>query len=304
MHRFSRRNLLGWIAGAASLVIFLGFQFGIFNGVWGVVAFAAAIAVGAWWLWEQWDQLRHRQRVERFAAEHGWTYSEVGPLALARGSGFPFGVGTDRRVANLIEGVYSDTRCISYDYVFKYKVADERSAVQVFTVTQASLPVPFPRLDLIPEDAGSRMLGAITGSDIDLESAEFNRAWRVLCSDRRYAVDVVDPRMMQLLLSHRMPGVAIRIEGDRVLAWSAGRADVADLRRRLDVVVGVAKRIPAHVVRTYTDAETRRRAEQDKREANAPTWAKTPGVLNSRRYTGIGVDADGDGVEDWEQRSR
>jgi hypothetical protein len=110
--------------------------------------------------------------------------------------------------------------------------------------------------------------------------------------------------MMQVLLRGRQQGVAVRIDGERVIAWSAGLADVQGLARRMDLVVGVAKAIPAHVVRKYAELEAQRRADEAAREANAPTWATTPGALNSGHYTGIGVDADGDGIEDWEQRSR
>ena len=304
MQRFSRRNVLGWIAGAAALVVSFGLQLGIFNWVMGAVIAGAALVLGAYWLFHLIEQGRHARRLREFAQTHGWVYSESGGVIAAGLKGFPFGEGTEREAEDLIQGTYSGIACAEYTYSFEHHVAGERTAPQVFTVTQARLDVPFPRLDLIREDAGSRVVGAITGSDIDLESAEFNRTWRVVCSDRRYAVDVVDPRMMELLLRLGRPGVAVRIDGDRVIAWSAGRAHTGELSRRLDLVAGVARRIPAHVVRTYTDAETQRRAEQDKREANAPTWAKIPGVLNSRRYTGIGVDADGDGVEDWEQRSR
>lgn len=309
--RFSAHNALGWIAGAAGLIAVFGFQVGFLDGPFGLIVFGAAVLAGAWWLYEQWDHWRHSPRLEKFAAQNGWTYAAEGPIGAAPAGGFPFGVGTSRRLEDFVGGTYGGAKCCSYTYRFDYQAGGERGATQIFTVTQAYLPVSLPRLDLVPEDAASKLLAAFSGPDINLESAEFNRKWRVQSADRKFAVDVVDPRMMELLLRHHLPGLAVRIDGYAVIAWSAGRASVGDLSRRLDVVTGVARRIPPHVIRAREEVERARReqeaaaaAEAAAREANAPTWANTGGILNSGRYTGIGVDSDGDGVEDWEQRTR
>lgn len=297
--RFSRRNLLGWIAGAAALVVSAGVQAGIFEWqVWAVIG-AAALVVVAYFVFRASEQARHARRLRDFAEQHGWAYRTEGNDLIAGLTGFPFGTGTARTAEDVVEGTYSGLTVASFTYSYDQQVAGEYAGEQVFTVTQARLNIPFPRLDLVPEDMGTRVLSQFGLADIDLESAEFNRKWRVLSADKRYAIDTVDPRMMLVLLRGHQQGVAVRIDGARVIAWSAGVGHVRDLARRMDLVAGVAKAIPAHVVRKYTELEEQRRAEQAEREAKAPGWANTPGVLNSRRYTGIGVDADGDGVEDW-----
>jgi hypothetical protein len=304
VQRFSRRNVLGWIAGAASLVVALGVQAGIFEWrVWAVIG-AAALVVVAYFLFRIREQSRHARRLREFAEQHGWTYRPDGNELLIGLTGFPFGTGTSRAAMDVVEGTYSGVSVSSYTYSFDQKVAGEYAGEQVFTVTQAQLPARLPRLDLVPEDMGTRVLSQFGLADIDLESAEFNRTWRVLCADKRFAIDVVDPRMMLALMRNRQQGVAVRLDGDKVIAWSAGVAQVRDMARRMDLVASVSKGVPAHVVRKYAELDAQRRAEEAAREANAPGWAKAGGVLNSGRYTGIGVDADGDGVDDWEQRNR
>jgi len=304
MQRFSRRNFLGWIAGAAALVVSAGFQAGIFEWhVWAVIG-VAGLVVLAYFVFRANEQVRHARRLKEFAEQHGWAYRAEGNDLVAGLAGFPFGTGSSRAAEDVVEGNYSGLAVASYTYTYDNQVAGEYAGEQVFTITQATLAARFPRLDLVPEDMGTRVLSPFGLADIDLESAEFNRKWRVLSADKRYAIDVVDPRMMQVLLRGHQQGVAVRIEGARVIAWSAGVGHVRDLARRMDLVAGVAKAIPAHVVRKYTELDAQRRAEEVAREANAPGWASTPGVLNSGRYTGIGTDADGDGVDDWEQRSR
>ena len=302
--RFSRRNVLGWIAGAAALVVSAGFQAGIFEWqVWAVIG-VAALVVLAYFVFRFLEQSRHAKRLQAFAEQNGWAYRPEGGELLIGLKGFPFGTGTGRVAMDVIEGTYSGVSVACYTYSFDQQVAGEYAGEQVFTVAQALLPTRLPRLDLVPEDIGTRVLSQFGLADIDLESAEFNRTWRVLSDDKRYAIDVVDPRMMLALMRNRQQGVAVRIDGDKVIAWSAGVAHVRDLARRMDLVASVSKAIPAHVVRKFAEIEEQRRAEEAAREAKAPGWAKTGGVLNSGHYTGIGTDADGDGVDDWEQRNR
>ena len=302
--RFSRRNVLGWIAGAAALVVSIGFQAGIFEWqVWAVIG-VAALVVLAYFVFRLLEQTRHAKRLRAFAEQTGWAYRPEGGELLIGLKGFPFGTGTGRVALDVVQGTYSEVNVSSYTYSFDQQVAGEYAGEQVFTVTQALLPTKLPRLDLVPEDIGTRVLSQFGLADIDLESAEFNRTWRVLSDDKRYAIDVVDPRMMLALMRNRQPGVAVRIDGDKVIAWSAGVAPVGELARRTDLVASVSKAIPAHVVRKYAELEEQRRADEAAREANAPTWATEGGVLNSGTYTGIGVDGDGDGVQDWDQRNR
>lgn len=304
MQRFSRRNFVGWIGGAAALVVSAGLQLNIFEWHAFAVIGGAALVVVAYWIYRMYERSRHARRLKEFADLHGWSYRESGDELLAGLTGYPFGTGENRVVQDVVEGTYSGVTVASYTYCYEQKVAGEHAGEQIFTVTQARLPAPFPRIDLVPEDAGTRVLSQFGLADIDLESAEFNRLWRVLCSDKRYAIDVVDPRMMQVLLRGHQPGVAVRIDGDRLFAWSAGIAKIDDLSRRMDLVAGASKAIPAHVVRKYTELEGQRTGEQAARDAKAPGWANTGGILNSGTYIGIGVDADGDGVTDWDQRNR
>ena len=302
--RFSRRNVLGWIAGAAALVVSVGFQAGIFEWqVWAVIG-VAALVVLAYFVFRLLEQTRHAKRLRAFAEQTGWAYRPEGGELLIGLKGFPFGTGTGRVALDVVQGTYSEVNVASYTYSFDQQVAGEYAGEQVFTVTQALLPTKLPRLDLVPEDIGTRVLSQFGLADIDLESAEFNRTWRVLSDDKRYAIDVVDPRMMLALMRNRQPGVAVRIDGDKVIAWSAGVAPVGELARRTDLVASVSKAIPAHVVRKYAELEEQRRADEAAREANPPTWATEGGVLNSGTYTGIGVDGDGDGVQDWDERNR
>ena len=77
-----------------------------------------------------------------------------------------------------------------------------------------------------PESFLDRFVGRLTNSDIELESEDFNRAFTVTCPDRKFASDVLHPRMMEFLLQHRDLGWRFeqRLDaGDR----RSGRRDIA-----------------------------------------------------------------------------
>ncbi|MEZ5191462.1 MAG: DUF3137 domain-containing protein [Nocardioides sp.] len=67
-------------------------------------------------------------------------------------------------------------------------------------------------------------------TDIELESEDFNRAFTVTCSDRKFASDVLHPRMMEFLLAHTE--ASFRSDRRYVLTVSAGRAFPRGHRRR------------------------------------------------------------------------
>ncbi len=294
MHRLSAHNVLAWIGGVATVIALGGLQFGYFEGPVGVIIIACGVLAASYFVFDKVRAHQHSTAIREFAERHGWKYTGHAPGITTRLNGFPFGVGTHRHVDDCITGRYGGFDCSHFTYRFEYRMGQDRAAEQVFTMTVATLEVPVDRLDLVPEDGASRIMSAITGTDIDLESAEFNRSWRLMSPNKRFAVDVVDPRMMEHLLRYRLPGVAVRIESSYVIAWSAGYGMLEDIVARLNLVTGIASRMPAHVVRRFSELDEQRRQEEAERWAAAPSWATQPGVLNSRTYTGIDVSGDDD----------
>jgi len=299
VRRWSLRNAASWISSAAVVLVIAWFWLGdAVPHLWVLAATAAAVG-GGLWVWNTIAAHRHSSELREFALTHGWEYAERTYGYGRRFDGYPFGVGTKQRQEHILTGTFSGVRCATFTHHFEYRTSDDdKTAVkQAFQVTLAELDMNLPRLDLVPESFGTRAWQLLGGGDIDLESAAFNRAWHVICKDRRYAVDVLEPRMMERLMHPDALGYAIRIDAGAVLIWQSDPQGVADLSRRLSVVTSIAKRIPAHVARPHAEAERLRREEQAAREASAPTWANTPGVLNSRRYTGIGSDDEGEGIQ-------
>jgi hypothetical protein len=283
---------VGTLAGLATLVWWFGT--GPLSSTAVVVLMTAVLALAAW---EAFDRMRHRDQAARFAVEHGWEHVPRTAAYSTRFSGMPFDLpGSSVRQEDVLRGTYAGFPCASFTHVVEQQSDGRRTGAQVFQVTLAELPVRLPRLDIVPENLGHHLAQALGGVDIEVESHAFNARWRVIARDRRYGHDVVDPRMIERLLAPDAHGCSLRIDGGAVLLWSPGREGVDTLAKRLDLVCGVARRIPAHVSRAYEEQGWGRSGPAT--PSTAPAWATTPGVLSSRRYTGIGVDDVPHPVED------
>jgi hypothetical protein len=101
---------------------------------------------------------------------------------------------------------------------FRYRVTtgsgkNRRTSTYTFSYLIFHLPFATPDLLIRPEGVFDKLAGAFGFDDIDFESAEFSRRFHVKSSDRRFAYDVVHPRMMEYLLRGRAP--LIDVEGGR-----------------------------------------------------------------------------------------
>jgi hypothetical protein len=82
--------------------------------------------------------------------------------------------------------------------------------------------------------------------DIDFESAEFSRRFCVKSPDRRFAYDVIHPRMIEFLLSSEPPTVDVEL-GSCLLADGRDTWSPAEFRATLDWARQFFELWPAHV---------------------------------------------------------
>lgn len=99
---------------------------------------------------------------------------------------------------------------------YHYKVTSGSGKNQTTTTYQFSFLLWVPIMEL-PESLALRQenfldrIGEWVGvDDIDFESSEFSRKFHIKCSDKRAAVDLFDPRMMEWMLEETPPGMSVR----------------------------------------------------------------------------------------------
>jgi hypothetical protein len=79
--------------------------------------------------------------------------------------------------------------------------------------------------------------------DIDFESEEFNRVYRVQATDPRFASDLVNPRTMELLMQCGAPD--LRVYGRHLVVVTAGRLDLDLVDTALTLLAGVCENLPS-----------------------------------------------------------
>lgn len=70
-----------------------------------------------------------------------------------------------------------------------------------FTCALTEVPAVWPHLIITPQKGLTRLINVIVGDDIDFESGEFNRMFRITCEDRHFAQTFIDAQMIDFLLT-------------------------------------------------------------------------------------------------------
>jgi hypothetical protein len=201
---------------------------------------------------------KRRDRIMAFCVARGWRYLAEDLSVVGQYSGEPFGQGDRRRARNVIRGNECGRDFLAFDYSYQTESTDSKgqrsTTTHHFAVCAVTLPAYLPTLEVSPTGAFRKLADAVgLTSDIDLESEDFNRAFKVRGEDRKFATDVLSPRTMQYLLT--APAAAWRIQGNGMLRWKSGRLDPADIVVATSVLDRVADGIPAFVWKDHQDQQ-------------------------------------------------
>lgn len=98
---------------------------------------------------------------------------------------------------------------------FTYKVTShtgKSTSTRTYRFSYLILQLPFvnvPNLLIRHEGMFDKLAGAFGFDDIDFESVEFSKSFHVKSPDKKFAYDVIDPRMMEFLLAEKSPTIDI-----------------------------------------------------------------------------------------------
>ncbi|MFL6157784.1 MAG: DUF3137 domain-containing protein [Marmoricola sp.] len=197
---------------------------------------------------------KRREELSALAAQRGWTYTARDDSWAERFDGAPFGLGHNRQAANVLQGTYDGRGFVAFDFVYHTtetttsgpnNTTSTREVSHDYSIIALSTGAVFPHLRVSPEGMVKRFFGRLTNSDIELESEEFNRAFTVNCEDRKFATDVLHPRMMEYLLTLRELSWDLR--NGSLVVTAPGRHSVAQLDTSLAASDGILDRIPDFV---------------------------------------------------------
>lgn len=156
-------------------------------------------------------EMAKRAALQAVADARGWRYDHARDRSLAsRLAHFsPFARGQNRYAQHTLSGTLdiSGRPFRIWTGEFHYQVTrsnGKSTSTSHYFFSYAVLELPFeavPEMSLRTEHLFDKLTQAMGFEDIDFESAEFSRRFRVKGADKRFVYDVVNPEMMSFLLS-------------------------------------------------------------------------------------------------------
>jgi hypothetical protein len=165
------------------------------------VCVVLGVAVVQWAL-----RQRRREDLAAVAARHGLQHSAMDPFGCTRVA-FPlFRKGDGCTAENVVWRDRADGLPVrAFDFSYYTERRDEAGNVvrshKHFSCVMAQVDGAWPEASITREGILEKALGLVGLGDIELESDEFNRRFALHSPDRRFAVTLVDARMIDFLLS-------------------------------------------------------------------------------------------------------
>ena len=212
-----------------------------------VVAVLGLFGLAAWWSWTQ--AKKRRELLQAFARSQGWTWVAADDRWTERFQGSPFGEGDNREARNILDGTFQGRPMIAFDYAYQTHSTDSKgnrtTTTHRYAVCSLGMPAALRTFELVPEGLLGRVGTMLGMQDIELESEDFNRRFRVRCDDAKLAYDLLPARTMEALLAR--PALHVRLSGADALCWESGAHSPVELLSRLDTLRTLLDGVPAFV---------------------------------------------------------
>jgi len=152
--------------------------------------------------------------------------------------------GSNRYAYNILSGNYQGHEVTLFDY--HYQVSSGKNTHHYnFSFFILVLPKSFPELVIDKEGFFSKVAQALGYDDIDFESHEFSRKFRVRSPNKKFAYDVCNGRMIDYLLSNS--DLSIEIEGEVMAISFRSRLSPEYIEPNLNRLITVRSLMPEYL---------------------------------------------------------
>jgi hypothetical protein len=199
--------------------------------------------------------LRRREALMRIASERGWSYAPESRRDGHRAFHCfdAFQRGHSRRASNTLSGDLPveggpSVALQAGDYRYRETSGtgkDRHTQTYTFSYAVVRLPWMSSNLSFAPENVFHRIADLLGFDDIDFESEEFSRRFRVKSPDKRFAYDLFHPRMMEFLLTHL--GLTLEIEDGWLLLVTNGTWRPEEFERYVGFLASFLGLWPPHL---------------------------------------------------------
>jgi len=214
------------------------------------IAFLAVVGFAFWYGYYR--KAKRRQDVARAAGQLGLEYSSDDPYDLL---GLPFTLmseGDGQGCNNVVSGTYKDIPVKEFDFYYYTESTNSKGGRQrtyhYYSCAVTEIPIDCVHVTIAPETFLTRIGDHLGFQDIQFESEQFNREFRVKSEDTKFATDLVDARMMRWLEIGK--GWSFEVCGNQAMAY-ASRLKAPTIFVLLDVLKAFRDHIPRVVYDLY-----------------------------------------------------
>ena len=192
-----------------------------------LVPLLVVVGVLAGLLWSFYAKGKRRDELAAFAARHRLEYSPVDTGGVDRLPMHLFSLGDGRGCENVLTGTWEGKPVTAADYWYYTVSTDSRGNRQRtyhrFSIVLTEIEAWLPAVRIEHENLLTRLGQHLGFGDIEFESDDFNRRFRVSSGDREFAFKLIDARLMAWLLQ-TAGDHCYEVNGGHVLAYTAKRA--------------------------------------------------------------------------------
>lgn len=196
-----------------------------------------------------------RRQAQSWAAARGWQYYAQDPNLRHRWPLPIFRSGSGRRSDNVLTGPTNSKsgkvrQALSFEY--QYTVSNGKSSSTYYHhVVAVFLPNFIPTLTIAPEGLGAKLAKMLGGQDIQFESEEFNKRWRITGDNLAFAHAVIHPQTMEYLMRFAPGNHAYYLLGDALLIYSRGHQNLANIDQMVWHITDLIDLVPEFVWQDY-----------------------------------------------------
>ncbi len=191
-------------------------------------------------------QKRRREKFEKVAERLGLRFRRGKDDGLPRQYGFldKLSQGRNRYARNILSGGYKGHEITAFDFHCTVGAGKNKRNIS-FSFCILHLNAHFPELTITTEGVFSKLVQSLGYDDIDFESHEFSRKYVVRSSDKKFAYDVCNARMIEHLL--HSPIENLEIDGPCIALGSNTCINPDAIEYQLYRLVKIRERLPNYL---------------------------------------------------------
>lgn len=212
----------------------------------GIVAFICAMVY-----FSHLQAKQRREAFERLAVELGFRFYSQKDYNFAARFGFleHMDDGHKRYAFNRMSGDVDGQQVNIFDYHFETYSRDSKGRRTThhhyFSIFTLSLPAAFPELNIEREGFFSKIGQALGFDDIDFESLEFSKRYKVKSRDKKFAYDFCNAQMIDFLLRQR--DLIIEVDGNTLALSFRGKLSIEAIRPNYQRLLEIRSLMPNYL---------------------------------------------------------